>query len=199
MKAWCPVLLLALASPVGAAEWERLSAGDGDQYFYDRSKLFISGEEITYWKKVLFKHPQPVKDRFAASGLYRERIHCSEHTLQLISYLLYASDGSVIDYVASQEGNAAPIIPDTLGDMFEKTACQLVRQRREEQKHKAIEEARKTATVAPALPPAPPSAPPTASPDPSSSLTPAPPPPAPQSPDPTPKIPDLPNRAPDLN
>lgn len=125
-------LLLALALPASAAEWVRVrTPGDGDQYFYDRSKLFINGDEITYWKKVTFRTPQAVKGQFAASGLYRERIHCSEHTLKLISYLLYAADGSTIEYVAAHEGEAAPIIPDTLGDVFEKTACDLVHQKRQ--------------------------------------------------------------------
>lgn len=127
-------LLLALALPASAAEWVRVrTQGDGDQYFYDRSKLFINGDEITYWKKVIFKAPQAVKSHFAASGLYRERIHCAEHTLKLISYLLYAADGSTIEYIAAHESEAAPIIPDTLGDVFEKTTCDLVHQKRQEQ------------------------------------------------------------------
>lgn len=127
-------LLLALTLPASAAEWVRVrTQGDGDQYFYDRSKLFINGDEITYWKKVIFKAPQAVKGHFAASGLYRERIHCAEHTLKLISYLLYAADGSTIEYIASHESEAAPIIPDTLGDVFEKTACDLVHQKRQGQ------------------------------------------------------------------
>lgn len=144
MKTFWLILLLTLALPASAAEWVRVhTSGEGDQYYYDRSKLFINGDEITYWKKVLFKAAQPVKTQFAASGLFRERIHCAEHTLKLISYLLYAADGSTIEYVAANEGDAAPIIPDTLGDIFEKTACDLVRQKREEQRRKPPEEPQK--------------------------------------------------------
>ncbi len=144
-------LLLALTLPVFAAEWVRVrTPGDGDQYFYDRSKLFINGDEITYWKKVIFKTPQAVKGHFAASGLYRERIHCAEHTLKLISYLLYAADGNTIEYIASHENEAAPIIPDTLGDVFEKTACDLVHQKRQEQHPR--EEAGKPQAATPAPP-----------------------------------------------
>jgi len=144
VKIFCAALLLALALPASAAEWVRVhTAGEGDLYFYDRSKLYINGDEITYWKKVTFKTAQPVKSQFAASGLFRERIHCAEHTLKLISYLLYAADGTTIEYVAASEGEAAPIIPDTLGDMFEKSACELVRQKHEEQRRKPPEEPQK--------------------------------------------------------
>lgn len=126
------ILLLLMSLPAAAAEWIRVRPlSDGDQYFYDRSKLYINGDEVTYWKKVAFKIPATVKGQAAASGLYRERIHCAEHTLKLISYLLYATDGSTIEYVASQEGEASPIIPDTVGDIFEKTVCDLVRQKQD--------------------------------------------------------------------
>ncbi len=162
-RAWLTFILLA-ALPASAADWVRLrTPGEGDQFFYDRSKLFMNGDEITYWKKVAFKTAQPVKGQLAASGLYRERIHCAEHTLKLISYLLYAADGSTIEYVANHEGEAAPIIPDTLGDAFEKTACDLVRQKHEEQRRKPVEEPRKTETSpvvpAPEQKPATPNAP----------------------------------------
>lgn len=155
------ILLFAAAFPASAAEWVRVpTQGEGDQYFYDRSKLFISGDEITYWKKVVFRSPQPVKGQFAASGLYRERIHCAEHTLKLISYLLYAPDGGTIEYAAGHDGEAAPIIPDTLGDVFEKTACELVRRKQDEQRRKQAEEAKKPEAVPPApASPQPPTAP----------------------------------------
>jgi len=173
MTRFWPIFLLALALPASAAEWVRVhTTGENDQYFYDRSKLYINGDEITYWKKVTFKTAQPVKSQFAASGLYRERIHCAEHTLKLISYLLYAADGTTIEYVAANEDEAAPIIPDTLGDIFEKSACALVRQKHEEQRRKPPEEPQKTepkkpetAPVLPAVAPGEeqkPGAPPTA-------------------------------------
>lgn len=123
-----PLALLLLSLPASAAEWVRVpTPAEGDQYYYDRSKLFIQGAEITYWKKAAFRSPQPVKGALrATSGLYRERIHCTEHTLKLISYLLHGTDGSILEYVASMDGEAAPIIPDSLGDVFEKTICALL-------------------------------------------------------------------------
>lgn len=155
MKPIALIILLLLSFPAAAAEWIRVRPlAEGDQYFYDRSKLFINGDEITYWKKVAFRTPATVKGQAAVSGLYRERIHCAEHTLKLISYLLYAGDGSTIEYIASQEGEPAPIIPDTIGDVFEKTVCDLVRQQQEATRRKAVEEARKAESdkVKPALP-----------------------------------------------
>ena len=143
------LILLLIACSANAADWAAVRTGpEGDQYFYDRSKLFVSGDEITYWKKVTFRVPQPAKNQFAASGLYRERIQCAEHTLKLISYLLYAADGSVIEYVANHEGETSPIIPDTLGDLFEKKVCAIVWQRQEEQRKIKAEEEKKKAEEA---------------------------------------------------
>jgi hypothetical protein len=137
MKILVILLMLMTAIPAMAAEWVQVrTPGDNDLYYYDRSKLFVSGEEITYWKKVVFRTPQPVNGQYAASGLYRERIHCAEHTLKLISHLLYTTDGRSIEYIANHEGEAAPIIPDTLGDVFEQTACPLVRQRQDERQRR---------------------------------------------------------------
>jgi hypothetical protein len=121
-------LLAAFPSAAWAADWARLTQIKGDdQYFYDRSKLVIQGEEITYWKKVVFRQPQPVKNQPAAWSLMRERINCGQHTLRLISYLYYAADGSTIDYVPDHEKEGTPIIPDTLGDAFERHMCELVK------------------------------------------------------------------------
>ena len=126
---------LLLASSAQAAEWTRLMRIPGeDQYFYDRSKLVIQGDEITYWKKVVFHKPQPVKNQSAAWVLMREQINCVQHTLRLVSYLYYAADGATIEYVPDHEKEGTPIIPDTLGDAFERNMCELVRARQEEEK-----------------------------------------------------------------
>lgn len=140
------LLLASLAASPGAnaAEWVKIrSPAEGHQFFYDKAKLFIQGNEITYWKKVVFNPPQPFKEKIAASGLYRERIHCAEHTLKLISYLLYGPSGEIVEYVSSAEGEAAPIIPDSLGDVFEKSLCPLVWRKQEEDRLKAEAEAAK--------------------------------------------------------
>ena len=131
-----PLLLLiclaAAPSVTIAAEWVKIhSAADQSLYFYDRSKLFFNDDEVTYWKKVVFITPQTFKEKLIASGLYRERIHCAEHTLKLISYLLYTPAGELFEYAPTKEGDPAPIIPDSLGDVFEKTLCPLVRQKQE--------------------------------------------------------------------
>jgi hypothetical protein len=137
------LLLLALSASFSAqgAQWIKLSSpAGGDTYFYDKSKLYISGDEITYWKKIIFLSPQETKKGLAASGLYRERIHCAEHTLKMISYLLYDGNGGVIDYVPDHEAPATPIIPDTIGDIFERSLCALVTQHQTEEKKKQEEE-----------------------------------------------------------
>ena len=121
-------LTLLLTSPcVLAADWIKLVIPNTpDKYFYDRSKLVVQGNEVTYWKKVIFKQPQPVKTKFAQAGLMRERIDCKEHTLRLLSYLYQDAQGVVFEYVAESEKESAPIIPETVGDWFEKALCATV-------------------------------------------------------------------------
>ncbi|MDP2785282.1 MAG: hypothetical protein Q8O38_11910 [Sulfurimicrobium sp.] len=134
--------LAAAPSVTIAAEWVKIhTAADQSLYYYDRSKLFLNDDEITYWKKVVFNTPQPFKDKLIASALYRERIHCAEHTLKLISYLLYTPAGELFEYAPTKEGDPAPIIPDSLGDVFEKALCTLIRQKHEEDRLKAEAEA----------------------------------------------------------
>ena len=135
-KLW--LLVMLISQHTYAAEWMPLpDAGSTDQYFYDKSKLVIKDEEVTYWKKVLFKTPQPIKGKEAASGLLRERIHCGEHTAKLLSYLYYASNGETLEYVAQDDSAPVPIIPDTVGDAFDRVLCPVVWRKQEEQRIKA--------------------------------------------------------------
>ncbi|HEY3327924.1 MAG TPA: surface-adhesin E family protein [Novimethylophilus sp.] len=132
------LLVMLISQPIYAAEWALLpDAGLADQYFYDKSKLVIKDEEVTYWKKVLFKTPQSIKGKEAVSGMLRERIHCGEHTAKLLSYLYYAGNGETLDYVAQDDSASVPIIPDTVGDAFDRVLCPLVWRKQEEQRIKA--------------------------------------------------------------
>lgn len=129
-------------NPAFAADWVALGkASAADQYFYDRSKLTIKDDQITYWKKVVFAEPQSINGKEVASGLLRERIDCSEHTAKLISYLYYATTGETVEYLAKDESEAAPIIPDTVGDAFEQKLCPLVWRKQEEARIKAEQKA----------------------------------------------------------
>lgn len=136
-------LLLALTTlPALAADWVALGkAGAVDQYFYDRSKLTIKDDQITYWKKVVFAEPQNINGKEVASGLLRERIDCAEHTAKLISYLYYATTGETVEYIAKDESEAAPIIPDTVGDAFEQKLCPQVWRKQDEARIKAEQKA----------------------------------------------------------
>ncbi len=120
------VLSLALLPAAQAAEWTRIDIPyTTDEYFFDRSKLVVNGNEVTYWKKVQFMPPRPVKQSQASSTLMRERIDCREHTLRLLSFVYHDAQGAVIEYVADAEQAGAPVIPDTVGDRFEQVLCAL--------------------------------------------------------------------------
>lgn len=111
-----------------AANWVHLDIPNtDDRYYYDKSKLVIDGEQITYWKKALFKPPRSVKNQLATSGLMRERIDCHEHTLRLLSFLYHDAKGAVIEYVPEAEKEGVPIIPETVGDWFEQSLCSKLR------------------------------------------------------------------------
>ncbi len=119
------------ALPAQAADWVRVAAPDQNQHFYDRTKLFVDGDTITYWRRVVFRTPQPVKEGTARMALYRERIDCRSHTHRTLGYLLYAQDGNVIENVYTPEAAAEPIIPVTVGERFEEVMCAFVEQDRE--------------------------------------------------------------------
>ncbi len=136
------LLLAAALFPAAAAEWVPVSrAGMADRYFFDASRLVIKGNEISYWKKVEFATPRPLAGGEAVTGLLRERIDCAEHTAQLISYLYYSASGETLEYVARYEGEPAPIIPDTVGDAFERTLCPRVWRKQEQERIQAEQQA----------------------------------------------------------
>lgn len=127
------IALLLLASiPAWAADWVLLPINGNDQYFYDNSKLVFKDDEVTYWKKVQFKTPQQHKGSEVASGVLRERINCAEHSAKLISYLYYSPSGETVEYIAQDESAPVPIIPDTVGDAFDRTLCPMVWRKQEE-------------------------------------------------------------------
>jgi uncharacterized protein YceH (UPF0502 family) len=124
------LLLVALAAPVpvSAADWVRVDTADQHQHFYDRSKLHVEGDAITYWRRVVFRAPQPARAGAARMAMYRESMDCARHTYRTLGYLLYSQDGSVLDNVYSPDAAAEPIIPETVGDRFESLMCIFVEQ-----------------------------------------------------------------------
>lgn len=136
------ILLCSLSGTALAADWVPLATpGSPDQYSYDRSKLTIKDDEVTYWKKVVFSTPQNLGGRDVTSGLLREQVHCVDHTAKLISYLYYSATGETVDYVAKVDADPTPIIPDSVGDAYESKLCPIVWQKQEENRIKAQQKA----------------------------------------------------------
>jgi len=132
------LLLLLVSTPLFAADWVALPPiPNGDLYFYDSSKLVIKEEEITYWKKVQFKAPQVHKGSEVVSGILRETIHCGEHAAKLLTYLYYSPTGETVEYVTQDESPPAPIVPDTVGDVFDRILCPMVWRKQEETRIKS--------------------------------------------------------------
>jgi hypothetical protein len=117
--------LVALCSVATAADWVWVDTPDVNQHYYDRSKLFVDGDLVTYWRRVVFRKPQPAKAGTARSAMYRERIDCRAHTHKTLGYLLYGSDGAVIENAYTPDTASEPVIPETVGDHYEKLMCAL--------------------------------------------------------------------------
>ena len=117
--------LMLLAPGAGAADWVWVSTPDAHQHYYDRSKVLVDGDQVTYWRRVVFRTPQATKAGTARSAMYRERIDCRAHTGRTLGYLLYGSDGGVIENTYTPDAPAEPVVPDTVGDHYEKLMCGL--------------------------------------------------------------------------
>jgi hypothetical protein len=121
----------ALCAPgLQAAEWVRVSPPDQHEHAYDRDKLSVEGDFVTYWRRVIFRTPEPSKGGLARMALYRERIDCRSHTHRTLGYLLYAQDGGIIENVYTPQAPEEPVIPETLGDRYEQLMCMFVEQGR---------------------------------------------------------------------
>jgi len=166
MKRICAFLLLLVValgwSSARAADWVPVTvAGSSNQYFYDRSKLKILDESITYWQKVVFHTPLEIKGGEAVSALLRERMDCEEHTVLRLAHLYYSANGEVLERDADNVAEE-PIIPDTAGDAFEHVLCPQVWQKQEEVRLKAgqLDEGSSEPPVVAEKPPAKPEPPP---------------------------------------
>ena len=145
---WAACLLaLALPAAADAADWVRVAAPDQHQHAYDRSKLVIDGDDITYWRRVTFRTPQAAKGGLARMAMYRERMDCRAHTHRTLGYLLYAQDGSIIENIYTPDAPTEPVIPETVGDRYEMLMCAFVDEARSARARAAAE-----AAAAPAAP-----------------------------------------------
>jgi hypothetical protein len=117
--------LALVAAVAGAADWARVDTPDAHQHYYDRSKVVVDGDQVTYWRRVVFRTPQATKAGAARSAMYRERIDCRAHTHRMLGYLLYGADGAVIENAYTPDAAPEPVVPETVGDHYEKLMCAL--------------------------------------------------------------------------
>ncbi|MBI1395663.1 MAG: hypothetical protein GC151_06750 [Betaproteobacteria bacterium] len=130
------LLSCALISQRGfCADWVRVPAAGADEHYYDRSKIVIQGDEITYWRKVVFANSVRVANGVARQAIYQERIDCHDHTLQSLAWQLYAASGVLLESSTTPDADAKAIVPETIGDRFQTAMCKQVedRQRRIEE------------------------------------------------------------------
>lgn len=136
-------LLITGAMPIVAlaADWARVEASGTDQHAYDRSMIAIRGDEITYWRRVMFTKPVRVRTGMAKSAIYQERIHCRDHTVRALAWQVFADEGVTLESLSNAEADAVAIVPETVGDRFGSVMCQFVEVRRRRDADLARDEA----------------------------------------------------------
>ncbi|MBC7781460.1 MAG: hypothetical protein H7125_15295 [Proteobacteria bacterium] len=116
--------------PVGGAAWVRVTAPGVDELWYDREKLVYSGNEVAFWRRVIFNVPQQFKTFQVRTALYREQINCDDHTMRVHAQVFQSVDGMMVEHVNYAAPESASIVPDTVGDALWRALCPMVAQRR---------------------------------------------------------------------
>lgn len=118
------IVLWLLAMPASASDWTEVAApADGDAHYYDHEKLHLEGDAVTYWRKVEFRTPLPVRSALAQVGLYREQIDCGSREFRTLGYLHYAADGALIEDVYAPEAPPIAIAEGTPAHRMEALLC----------------------------------------------------------------------------
>ncbi|MBB5019455.1 hypothetical protein HNQ59_002757 [Chitinivorax tropicus] len=120
-----------LAGVAQAAEWQALRLNDPNLHSIDQSRILIDGTVLTYWRKVVFSSPQVVRQGQAASGLFRERLDCTQHSLLTLNWVLFDRLGQPLDQSTGADKEATTIMPDSLADQLEVAMCRLIGQKRQ--------------------------------------------------------------------
>jgi len=137
LAAWLAGTLCAPALQAG--DWVQVSAPDQHQHAYDRTKLFVEADSMTYWRRVIFRTPQSSTGGPVRMAMFRERIDCRSHTHRTLGYLLYAQDGSIIENRYTPDAAEEPVIPETVGERYEQLMCMFVEDARRARSQAATE------------------------------------------------------------
>lgn len=124
-----------------AADWLRVPANGADQHFYDRTKVSITSDEVTYWRKVVFERPVRTRGGAVRMAVYRERVSCRDHTVRTLAWQLMAEEGALVESSSQPEAEAAPVVPETVGDRFLEVMCTLAEAKRRREADLARDEA----------------------------------------------------------
>jgi hypothetical protein len=85
---------------------------------------------VSYWRRVVFAQPQAFRGHAVRAALFREQIHCEEHTLRVLAHAFQATDGTLVEQASFATPEASPVVPDTVGDALWRSLCPRVAQRR---------------------------------------------------------------------
>lgn len=122
---------LALPSPAPAGgAWVRIPTTGPDELAYDEDKVVVNGAEVSYWRRIVFAQPQAFRGHSVRAALFREQIHCEEHTMRVLAHAFLAADGTLVEQANFPSPESSAVVPDTVGDALWRALCPRVAQRR---------------------------------------------------------------------
>lgn len=122
----CGLFPLFLFPSLGmGTTWVILRGPDKDvQHAYDRDRLRIEGQNITFWRRIRFKKPQSSEFGEVGRGIYQERIDCQNQTLQTLFVGLYdAQRRPILERSMAEATQSAIILPESIGELFQTILC----------------------------------------------------------------------------
>lgn len=121
------ISLLVFSSSSAYAEWYKLgTSSTGTDWYMDPTRVTVVNSTVQAWVKA-----EGIRDRTVKWSESKQlwSFNCSQHTMKVLSTVYYDNYGKVLSsnnfpdygYGVGYE----PIVPDTLGEAFEKAACTL--------------------------------------------------------------------------
>jgi hypothetical protein len=124
---WVMLVLLFSVQCAHAEDWVEINpTSDGDAQAFDRDKIYIEGDGISYWRKVEFRMALSVRSELAQSGLYREHIDCGDQRMRTLGYLYYAAGGAIIENVYSPDAPPVEILEGSPAGQLADVLCSMV-------------------------------------------------------------------------
>jgi len=118
-------LVYVLPSVSMATTWVMLRGPDKEvQHAYDRDRLRIDGQNVTFWRRIKFRKPQSSEFGEVSRAIYQERIDCQNQMLQTLFVGLYDERRHpLLERGMSEVNQSTVILPESIGELFQTAVC----------------------------------------------------------------------------